>query len=78
MKTPSHKGEKGANHTGLVTPLSDDDLSFRRHVNVKKANWCVAIGMNGKRVQNVGVPIQIGVDVEAHRIELFFEQSDSV
>jgi hypothetical protein len=63
--------------SGLEKPFTKRQWSALGHVNVSKAHSIRATRVLVKQLQNIGVPVEVGIDLRAHRLHLAFELPDS-
>jgi hypothetical protein len=57
--------------------VNSDRLLALGYINVTKVHRRRALCELGKLMQNIGMPVQVGVDIDAHRLNLAFKLSDS-
>ena len=76
--SPGHPRYRTQNYTGLALPGTREAESALRNVNMAKvrvaASWAVLV----KLLKDVGMPVQVGIDVGAHRLNLSFKAGDSI
>ena len=63
--------------TGLGEPITKRQWSRLGHINVTESHRARAMRELVKIVQNVGMPVKVGIDVDAHRLNLAFNLPDS-
>jgi hypothetical protein len=72
MKKPANKCENRLNCTGMA-PLSDSESLRFRHVNVVKIKRARTVRVMHKMLQNIGMPVEVRIDIATHRFYLCFE-----
>ena len=65
------------NGTGLRKPYTRREWSRLGHVNASKMDTKRASRILINELQNFGMPVEVGVDIASHRLNIAFELPDS-
>jgi hypothetical protein len=72
------KKHRTQHYTGLALPCTKEpELAFR-HVNMTKMHLLAAGAVLIKLLKNIGMSVEVGIDVAVHRLKLSFKLGDSV